>query len=41
MFEAIFVILIAYALKCICFPKDYTEVDVIMEEYRAMRESKE
>lgn len=37
IFKIIFVILCVYVLYKICFPEDYTEVDVILDEYKEMK----
>jgi len=41
VFKIFCVLAIAYILRHIFFQKDYTEVDVIMEEYKEMRNKKD
>lgn len=40
IFDILFVLAIVYILYKICLPEDYTEVDVIMGEYKDMKNKK-
>jgi hypothetical protein len=41
LFFIVFMIVGMYVLFKICFPDDYTEVDVIMDEYKEMKKRKD